>query len=92
MNDTTMKQDTKKIAKTPEPAGVHPHGKHRRHGYRGYPNNQGVGGRIHTGTGFGGVGSTGTVDTGTSVFTPKTLESVEELEGEPTPGQPPRRG
>ena len=55
-----------------EPEGVHRHDAHRRHGYRGYPNNTDVGGAIHSGTGFGGAGTSG-------IFTEKTREDVEEL-------------
>jgi hypothetical protein len=33
--------------------------KHRKHGYRGYPNNPSVGGDIHWGSGFSGIGPTG---------------------------------
>ena len=31
--------------------------KHRRRGYRGYPNGPSVGGDIHWGSGFGGIGT-----------------------------------
>jgi hypothetical protein len=40
--------------------------KRRKHGYRGYPNNQAVGGGIHMGSGFAGVGTTTPGDTGLS--------------------------
>lgn len=59
--------------------GVRPHSRRRRHGYRGYPNNPDLGGRIHLGTGFAGVGSIGSTGTSGSIFTPKTEQSVEEL-------------
>ena len=63
-----------------EPEGVHRHNAHRRHGYRGYPNNTDVGGAIHSGTGFGGVGAEQGSGAGTSgIFTEKTREDVEEL-------------
>ena len=57
-----------------------PH-KSRRHGYRGYPNNPDIGGDIHTGTGFAGVGPGGATGTPreSGIFTEKTQESVEEL-------------
>ncbi len=62
----------------PEPAGEHE--KHRKHGYRGYPNNPSIGGDIHAGTGFGGVGSTTAPgSSGAGILTEKTRESVEEL-------------
>ncbi len=68
----------------PEPSGEH---KHRRHGYRGYPNNPEIGGGIHTGTGFAGVGPGVSDMPGTSsMLTEKTRESVEEL-GEDTEDQ-----
>ena len=58
--------------------------KPRRHGYRGYPNNPEIGGAIHTGTGFAGVGPGGAEGPGgkSSIFTDKTQESVEELKEE----------
>ena len=62
----------------PEP-GEPEHRKSRKHGYRGYPNDPGVGGNVHAGTGFGGVGSTERGGGGSSVISEKTRESVEEL-------------
>ena len=53
--------------------------KSRRHGYRGYPNNPDVGGDVHAGTGFAGVGSTERGSGGSSIIGEKTRESVEEL-------------
>ena len=54
--------------------------KSRKHGYRGYPNKPDIGGNIHTGTGFAGVGPTGGAGTsGSSLISDKTRESVEEL-------------
>jgi hypothetical protein len=72
----------KKTQSEEEPAGVHKHQKRRKHGYRGYPNKPDVGGAIHTGTGFAGVGSTGASASGSGVITEKTRESIEELEEE----------
>lgn len=65
----------------PEPEPEEPeHEKPRKHGYRGYPNNPDIGGDVHAGTGFAGVGS---ADRGTgresSIISEKTRESVEEL-------------
>lgn len=80
--DTPSKETTKTSETSAETAGVHRHDKRRRHGYRGYPSNPQLGGRIHTGTGFAGVGATGGLESGASVFTPKTLESVEEVGAE----------
>jgi hypothetical protein len=56
----------------------------RRHGYRGYPNNPEIGGDIHTGTGFAGVGPGGGEGTSreSSLFGDKTQESVEEIKEE----------
>lgn len=68
----------KKPKAAPEP-GVHEHDRHRKHGYRGYPNNPSVGGDIHTGTGFAGVGPTGADSPGSGIITEKTRESIEEL-------------
>ena len=63
-----------------------PH-KSRKHGYRGYPNKPDIGGSIHTGTGFAGVGPTGGAGaSGSSLISDKTRESVEEL-GEDTEDQ-----
>ncbi len=56
--------------------------KRRKHGYRGYPNNPSVGGDIHFGSGFAGVGSAG--PTGGSgllksgVITERTREDAEK--------------
>ena len=47
----------KKKAPEPEAPGEHQHRKRRKHGYRGYPNNPAIGGDVHTGSGFAGVGS-----------------------------------
>ena len=64
----------------PEPDTEEPeHHKSRKHGYRGYPNNPDVGGNVHAGTGFGGVGSTERGGGGSGVISEKTRESVEEL-------------
>lgn len=57
--------------------------KPRKHGYRGYPNNPEIGGSVHAGTGFAGVGSTDRSEGGSSgLFTEKTQESVEEIKEE----------
>ncbi len=54
--------------------------KQRKHGYRGYPNNPDIGGDIHVGTGFAGVGPGGTTGApGSGLITDKTREAVEEL-------------
>ena len=76
--DTSPEKDAPK-SDTESEAGIHEHDKHRRHGYRGYPNNTDVGGAIHHGTGMGGVGATQSSGGGGSIFTDKTRESVEEL-------------
>jgi hypothetical protein len=80
-NDTPTKDTPEKRDAGSGQAGVHRHSRRRRHGYRGYPNNPDLGGRIHLGTGFAGVGSIGSTGTsrGGSIFTPKTERSVEEL-------------
>ena len=71
---------TKKGEPDPEPAGEHAHRKRRKHGYRGYPNNRELGGAVHAGTGFAGVGSTGGAgSSGSGVISEKTKESIEEL-------------
>lgn len=63
----------------PEPT---PSRKRRKHGYRGYPNNPSVGGDIHFGSGFAGVGAPG--PTGGSgllksgVITERTREDAEK--------------
>jgi hypothetical protein len=69
----------------PEPeTGEH---KHRKHGYRGYPNNPNIGGGVHIGSGFAGVGPSGNdLPARSSMLTEKTRESVEEL-GEDTEDQ-----
>ncbi|HEX4441341.1 MAG TPA: hypothetical protein VH854_14780 [Thermoanaerobaculia bacterium] len=83
--DTSPEQDARpKSSDTKsEPEEIHRHEKHRRHGYRGYPNNTDVGGAIHHGSGMGGVGATqGSGGGSGSIFTDKTRESVEELADE----------
>lgn len=71
----------------PDPEREEPeHRKSRKHGYRGYPNNPEVGGDVHAGTGFAGVGSTERGPRGSSVIGEKTRESVEEL-GEEEKGE-----
>ena len=72
----------KKTEPEPEPAGVHEHDRHRKHGYQGYPNNPALGGDIHMGTGFAGVGPTGAGSSGSGIISEKTQESVEELKEE----------
>ncbi|HEY1250820.1 MAG TPA: hypothetical protein VGH97_06495 [Thermoanaerobaculia bacterium] len=71
----------KKKAPEPEAPGEHPHRKRRKHGYRGYPNNPEIGGGVHTGSGFAGVGSTagGPTPSGSGIIGEKTQESVEEI-------------
>ena len=73
--DPQSKEDVaNKAEPDPEPR------KHRRHGYRGYPNNPDIGGDIHIGTGFGGVGPGGSeLPARSSLLSEKTRESVEEL-------------
>ena len=65
----------------PEPEPEEPeHHKSRRHGYRGYPNNPDIGGDIHSGSGFAGVGSTSRgAGTEPGIISDKTRESVDEL-------------
>ncbi|HEY1434289.1 MAG TPA: hypothetical protein VGG65_02880 [Thermoanaerobaculia bacterium] len=56
--------------------------KHRKHGYRGYPNQPG-GGAVHIGSGFAGVGSTsGDSGSDTPFIGERTRESVENEEDE----------
>ena len=76
--DMPPNEDTaKKIEPESEPADAH---KHRKRGYRGYPNNPDIGGGLHIGSGFAGVGSTGGRGaSGSGIITEKTRESVEEL-------------
>ena len=78
-NDTSPEKDTPRSDSEPEPEGVHRHNEHRRHGYRGYPNNPDVGGAIHSSTGLGGVGAEQGSGTSGSIFTEKTQEDVDEL-------------
>ena len=56
----------------------------RKHGYRGYPNQPGTPGDVHTGSGFGGAGSVSRsgnpIDS--SVISERTREDVEEGEEE----------
>ncbi|HEY4231658.1 MAG TPA: hypothetical protein VGO79_15920 [Thermoanaerobaculia bacterium] len=58
------------------------HEKHRRHGYRGYPNNPNIGGDVHTGSGFAGVGTTAPGASGSDILTDKTREAIEEITDE----------
>ena len=54
--------------------------KRRKHGYRGYPNNPRTGGDVHSGSGFGGAGSTGPANNPVDrkIITERTREDVEE--------------
>src|SRR5262249_49271868 len=73
--------DETKSESEPEDTATQEHRKPRRHGYRGYPNNPQIGGKVHSGSGFGGVGSTtpgGNLGE-SSVVGEKTRASVEEL-------------
>jgi hypothetical protein len=73
--DITKKIDTK--TQTPPAQKQH---KHRKHGYRGYPNNPKIGGDIHVGTGFAGVGPvSGASSSGSDILGNRTRKSVEEL-------------
>jgi hypothetical protein len=74
--DTPPEDELPKTEPEPEEPERH---KSRKHGYRGYPNNPDVGGGVHSGTGFAGVGSTERGSGGSSVISEKTRESVEEL-------------
>ncbi len=46
-----------KDASSTSMAEQEPQRRHRKHGYRGYPNGASVGGDIHWGSGFAGIGS-----------------------------------
>ena len=75
-NDTPPEDRIKKT----QPESEEPeHHKPRKHGYRGYPNNPEIGGDVHAGTGFAGVGSTERGSGGAGILSEKTRESVEEL-------------
>ena len=78
--DEAPDQDiTKKIDTKTQTPGAQKH-KHRKHGYRGYPNNPKIGGDIHVGTGFAGVGPvSGASSSGSDILGDKTRKSVEEL-------------
>jgi hypothetical protein len=70
---------TKKEPETDAAVEQEPH-KSRRHGYRGYPNNPDIGGSVHFGTGFAGVGPTGGAGSSEEgLISEKTRESVDEL-------------
>ncbi len=76
------KEELEDTAPSPSSSEEPEHPKHRRHGYRGYPNNPSIGGDIHTGSGFAGVGSTAPSSSGQSILTDKTREAIEEIEDE----------
>lgn len=76
MSPNDLPPEEKKPESEPEEPERH---KSRKHGYRGYPNNPDVGGEVHAGTGFAGVGSTERAGGGSSIISEKTRESVEEL-------------
>jgi hypothetical protein len=78
MDDRHKIEDELEDTATDEPR------KPRKHGYRGYPNNPAIGGEVHTGTGFAGVGPGGSSSTSreSGLFTDKTQESVEEIKEE----------
>jgi len=75
-----MTDKDKSVSEPDDSASDEPR-KPRRHGYRGYPNNPGIGGDIHTGTGFAGVGPGGAEGPAreSDIFTDKTREAIEEL-------------
>jgi hypothetical protein len=78
-NDVPHPHEEIEVITKKDPA-VHKLGKRRRHGYRGYPNNPSIGGDVHTGSGFAGVGSTaGSANPSGGLIGEKTQESVEEL-------------
>jgi hypothetical protein len=80
----TRNEELEDTAPSPPSSDEPEHHKHRRHGYRGYPNNPSIGGEVHTGSGFAGVGSTAGdaagVDRG--IVSDKTREAIEEIEDE----------
>ncbi len=76
----TNPQDPKNPQNAPtEPP---PSRKRRKHGYRGYPNNPSVGGNIHIGSGFAGVGAPGATGTAgilkSGVITERTRQDAEK--------------
>ena len=77
-------EDKDKSASEPDDSATDEPRKPRRHGYRGYPNNPEIGGGIHTGTGFAGVGpgGAGGPSTESDIFTDKTQEAIEEIKEE----------
>ena len=80
--DSPPKEDEgKKTGSELETPGVPRRDKHRKRGYRGYPNKPEIGGDIHVGTGFAGAGPVGSVgSSGSSIVGGKTRDSVEESE------------
>ena len=80
MSPKDMPPEDKFLKPEPEESEEPEHHKSRRHGYRGYPNNPDIGGNVHAGTGFAGVGSADRGTAGQSgIISEKTRESVEEL-------------
>ena len=77
-----MSDEDEDTLPNPDAPDTHEDHKSRKHGYRGYPNNPKVGGGVHSGSGFAGVGSTadgGTGVGGASILGEKTRESVDEM-------------
>jgi hypothetical protein len=65
-----------------------PRRKHRRRGYRGYPNNPSTGGDIHWGKGFSGIGPAGTSGSSglpsSGIITERTREDASKVDDEDT--------
>ncbi len=83
MTDSQTPKDDPNAAPAPEPRR-----KHRKKGYRGYPNNPSVGGDIHAGRGFGGVGVAGATGGAglvkAGVISERTRDDAEEADARET--------
>jgi hypothetical protein len=89
IGERRLEMPTKKSSSNEDPkaspSDPEPEHEHRKHGYRGYPNNPEMGGAVHSGTGFTGAGSLSGPGSGSSdsgILTEHTEKSLEELEEE----------
>jgi hypothetical protein len=73
-----MKPETSsmKDASSTSKAEPEPQRRHRKHGYRGYPNRPSVGDDIHWGSGFAGIGAMNGPPGSSGILTERTRNDV----------------
>jgi hypothetical protein len=67
---------------------LEPRRRHRKHGYRGYPNNPSAGGDVHWGSGFSGIGPEGASGSpglsSSGIITEHTREDASKVDDDET--------